>query len=58
MNGHIDEFIKIILGLESLEVEMDDDDKTILLINSLTESHEYFSTTCCFMGMKKLLMME
>lgn len=39
IKNHVDWFNKIISSLESLEVEMDDKDKVILLLNSLIDSY-------------------
>lgn len=36
MRDHIDKSSKIILGLESLELEVDDEDKAILYLNSFS----------------------
>ena len=36
MSDHVDEFSKIISDLKSLEVKVDDEDKAILLLNSLS----------------------
>ena len=44
MNDHVDEFNKIISGLKSLEVGIDDEVKAILLLNSFPESYEHLST--------------
>lgn len=38
----IDEFNKIIDDLENISVKMDDDDKTLLLLNSIPKSYEQF----------------
>ena len=48
MSDHIDEFNKIISGLESLEAEVDNEDKAIMLLNSLPESYEHLNTTLLY----------
>ncbi|KAM7500938.1 hypothetical protein LguiA_025352 [Lonicera macranthoides] len=45
MNDHLDGFNKIISDLQGLDVEIDDEDKAILLLNSLPESYDHLTTT-------------
>ncbi|KAM7477355.1 hypothetical protein LguiA_025568 [Lonicera macranthoides] len=45
MNDHLDGFNTIILDLQGLDVEIDDEDKAILLLNSLSESYDHLTTT-------------
>lgn len=44
LGDHVNNFNKIILCLKSLEVQVDDEDKAILLLNSLLESYKHLST--------------
>lgn len=48
MRNHINEFSKIILGLESMKVEVGNVDKAILLLNSLPKSYKHLSTTLLY----------
>lgn len=52
MSNHIDEFSKIILGLESMKVEVGDEDKAILFLNSLPKSYKHLSTTLLYRNEK------
>jgi hypothetical protein len=42
MQSHLNEFNSIIVDLESLDVKIDDEDKTILLVVSLPPSFKHF----------------
>jgi hypothetical protein len=42
MQSHLNEFNSIIVDLESLNVKIDDEDKTILLVVSLPPSFKHF----------------
>ena len=44
INDHLDGFNKIISDLLNLEIEIDDEDKAILLFNSLPKSYDHLST--------------
>ena len=44
MNDHLDGFNKIISYLQGLEVGINDEDKAILFINSLSESYDHLTT--------------
>ena len=48
MSEHIDEFNKIISDLVNLDIDMKDDDKAILLLNSLPESYDHLGTTLLY----------
>ena len=48
MTEHIDEFNKIISDLLNMDVDMKDEDKAILLLNSLPESYDHLSTTLLY----------
>lgn len=41
----LDEFIKTVLDLEQLEVKIDDEDKAVILLNSLPKSFKNFKET-------------
>ena len=45
MAEHLDDFYKIITHLLNLDVKIDDEDKALLLLNSLSESYEFLVTT-------------
>ena len=45
MAEHLDDFNKIITDLLNLDVKIDDEDKTLLLLNSLPESYEFLVMT-------------
>ena len=45
MAEHLDDFNKIITDLLNLDVKIDDEDKALLLLNSLPESYEFLVTT-------------
>ena len=42
---HLDDFNKILTDLLNLDVKIDDEDKALLLLNSLPESYEFLVTT-------------
>jgi len=42
LQDHIDNFNKLCLDLESIEVKYDDEDKALLLLHSLPKSYETF----------------
>ena len=41
----LDEFNKLVLDLESLDIKVEDEDKTIILLNSLPKSLKHFKET-------------
>ncbi|CAN1285750.1 Retrovirus-related Pol polyprotein from transposon TNT 1-94, partial [Linum perenne] len=45
MVDHLNDFNKIITDLQNLDVDIADDDKALLLLNSLPESYEFLTTT-------------
>jgi len=47
-NQHLDEFNKIIMELTSLEVKIEDEDKSLLLLASLPSSYYNIVTTLLF----------
>ncbi|KAK9054827.1 hypothetical protein SSX86_025906 [Deinandra increscens subsp. villosa] len=57
MEDHIDEFNKIVLDLDNIEVEIDDEDKAILFLSSLPQSYEHFVETLMY-GRDSLSMEE
>lgn len=56
LRTHLNEFKKIIMDLKNIEVKVDDDDQTLLLLCSLPPSYEHFITTL-FYG-KDVIFME
>ena len=48
IEDHLDEFNKIILDLESVDVKMEEEDQAIILLNSLDKSYSYFFDTMIF----------
>ncbi|KAM7466611.1 hypothetical protein LguiB_014173 [Lonicera macranthoides] len=48
MSEHVDEFNKMISDLLNLNEDMKDEDKAILLLNSLPESYDHLSTTLLY----------
>ena len=48
MSEHVDEFNKMISDLLNLNDDMKDEDKAILLLNSLPESYDHLSTTLLY----------
>ncbi|KAJ0844964.1 putative RNA-directed DNA polymerase [Helianthus annuus] len=57
LEDHIDEFNKIILDLENIEVEIDEEDRAIIFLSSLPVSYEHFVDTMMF-GRESLTMEE
>jgi cell division cycle protein 20 (cofactor of APC complex) len=47
MNEHLNDFNKMIADLKNLDVEIDDEDKALLLLNSLPDTYEHLVTTYC-----------
>ena len=45
INDALDEFNKLVLDLESLDIKVENEDKTIILLNSLPKSLKYFKET-------------
>ena len=48
MIEHLDNFNKILADLQNLDVEIIDEDKALLLLNSLPESYEHLTTTLLY----------
>ena len=48
MTEHLDNFNKILADLQNLEVEILEEDKVLLLLNSLPESYEHLTTTLLY----------
>ena len=48
MSEHLDNFNKIIADLQNLDVEIDDEDKALLVLNSLPDSYEHLITTLLY----------
>ncbi|KAJ8648884.1 hypothetical protein MRB53_001907 [Persea americana] len=45
MTEHLDDFNKIIVDLMNIDVKIDDEDKALLLLNSLPDSYDHFTHT-------------
>ena len=53
MNKHLNDFNKMIVDLKNLDVEIDDEDKALLLLNSLPDTYEPLVTTLLY-GKEKI----
>jgi len=53
MNEHLNDFNKIIANLKNLDVEINYEDKALLLLNSLPETYEHLVTTLLY-GKEKI----
>ena len=48
MKDHLDEFNKLILVLENVNVNLEDKDKALFLLSSLPDSYEHFVDTLLY----------
>ncbi|KAI9169132.1 hypothetical protein LWI28_007491 [Acer negundo] len=48
MIEHLDNYNKILADLQNLDVEISDEDKTLLLLNSLPDTYEHLTTTLLY----------
>jgi hypothetical protein len=48
MPEHLNNLNKILVDLQNLEVEIADEDKTVMLINSLPDTYEHLATTLMY----------
>ncbi|GJU99293.1 zinc finger, CCHC-type containing protein [Tanacetum coccineum] len=55
LGDHIDEFNKLILDLENIDIEIEDEDQTLMLLTSLLPSYENFVETLLY-GRESLTM--
>ena len=57
MFEHLNDYNKILADLQNLEVEIKDEDKALLLLNSLPDTYDHLITTLLYGRMKLSLMM-
>ena len=48
MNEHLNSFNKILANLQNLDVEINDEDKALLFLNSLSDTYENLNTTLLY----------
>lgn len=48
MNEHLNNFNKIIADLKNLDVQINDEDKALLLLNSLPDTYDHLTTTLLY----------
>ena len=48
MKDHVDEFNKLILDLENVNIILEDEDKVLIILSSLLESYEHFVDTLLY----------
>nr|TKS05878.1 hypothetical protein D5086_0000128830 [Populus alba] len=53
MNDHLNDFNKMIVDMKNLDVEINDEDKALLLLNSLPNTYEHLVTTLLY-GKEKI----
>lgn len=51
----MDEFNKLILNLENVNIVLEDEDKALILLSSLLDSYEYFVDTLLYRRQKLTL---
>lgn len=51
----MDEFNKLILNLENVNIFLEDEDKALILLSSLLDSYEYFVDTLLYRRQKLTL---
>ena len=57
LENHIDNFNRIILDLEDINVKLEDEDKAIILSSSLPPSYEHFIDTLLY-GRQSITMVD
>lgn len=53
MFEHLNEFNRVFTDLQNLDLEISEEDKVLLLLNSLSDSYECLTTTILY-GMSKI----
>ena len=48
MSEHLNDYNKILVDLQNLEVEIKDENKAFLLLNSLPDTYDYLITTLLY----------
>ena len=58
MNKHLNDYNKILADLKNLDVEILDEDETLLLLNSFLDTYDHLITTLLYENMRLSLMMS
>ena len=57
INDHLDEFNKLILDLENVNIDLEDEDRALILLSSLPDSFEHFVDTLLY-GRQTLMLKD
>lgn len=57
IKDHLDEFNKLILYLENVNIVLEDEDKALIMLSSLLDLYEYFVDTLLY-GRQKLTLKD
>ena len=58
MTEHLNDYNKILADLKNLDVEILDEDETLLLLNSFLDTYDHLITTLLYENMRLSLMMS